>query len=46
VRIGPNDVHANDPAYADTHFGIKHKQNKFVGHQNQFGMPPSDRQHH
>ena len=41
MRIAPNEVHINDPAFADVLFGAKLKLNKYAPHQNQFGTPDS-----
>jgi cytochrome P450 len=42
VRIAPNEIHINDPAFADTFFSpASIKLNKYEPHQNQFGMPES-----
>ncbi|KAF7509483.1 hypothetical protein GJ744_008046 [Endocarpon pusillum] len=43
VRIRPNEVHINDPAYGETHFSSSPtlQLNKYAPHQNQFGMPQS-----
>lgn len=42
VRIAPNEVHINDPGFADTFLSPPSiKLNKYKPHQNQFGMPES-----
>jgi cytochrome P450 len=42
IRIPPNEIHINDPAFADTFFSpASIKLNKYEPHQNQFGMPES-----
>ncbi|KAL9622284.1 MAG: hypothetical protein Q9160_003295 [Pyrenula sp. 1 TL-2023] len=43
VRIAPDEVHINDPAYLDIQFtsGTSPKQDKYAPHQYQFGWPQS-----
>jgi cytochrome P450 len=43
VRISPDEVHINDPSFADTFFSSSSsvKLNKYDYHQHQFGMPES-----
>jgi hypothetical protein len=43
VRIAPNEVHINDVKYTETHLSSSSaiKMNKYVPHQQQFGMPDS-----
>lgn len=43
VRISPNEVHIDDPAYGNTHFSSSNtiQLNKYAPHQHQFGMGDS-----
>ena len=41
VRIGPNEVHINDPEYASTHFSSREKRDKYDKHKWMLGMPAS-----
>ncbi|TVY73237.1 Cytochrome P450 monooxygenase sdnE [Lachnellula suecica] len=43
IRIAPDELHINDPAYATTHFSSAPsiKSDKYYPHRNRFGIPES-----